>query len=140
MNSEIDGRYIELKEALKVHSTNLATSVLNIFFTWFQQSQSELRIAQYNLAQSEHTKENRLKVLRRTHQSALSLKQSLIQELQDILTEKDEYICQLEESLTGKKTIPSSKVTNISLKFYWSFIAEPYRMTPSARSLIDLLS
>lgn len=67
-----------------------------------QQTQSELRTAQSNLTQSEYGKENRLKILRRTHQSALSLKQSLIQELQDIVAEKDEYISQLENRLTGK--------------------------------------
>lgn len=69
-----------------------------------QQTQSELRAAQFTLAQSEYGKEKRLKILRRTHQSALSLKQSLIQELQDIVTEKDEYISQLENRLTGKES------------------------------------
>lgn len=69
-----------------------------------QQTQSELRAAQVNLAQSEYGKEKRLKILRRTHQSALSLKQSLIQELQDIVAEKDEYINELEDRLTGKQS------------------------------------
>ncbi len=54
--------------------------------------------------QSECGKENRLKILRKTHQSALSLKQSLIQELQDIISGRDDYICQLENRLTGKKS------------------------------------
>jgi hypothetical protein len=55
------------------------------------------------LAHSEYGKENRLKILRKTHQSALSLKQCLIQELQDVILEKDEYISQLEDRLTGKE-------------------------------------
>ena len=54
------------------------------------------------MLRSESGKENRLKILQKTHQSALSLKQSLIQELQDIIAGKDEYICQLESRLTGK--------------------------------------
>lgn len=62
----------------------------------------ELRIAQETLARSEYGKENRLKILRKTHQSALSLKQSLIQELQDVVVEKDDYISKLEDRLTGK--------------------------------------
>lgn len=61
-----------------------------------------MRTAQSNLAQSGYGKESRLKILRRTHQSALSLKQSLIQELQDIIAEKDEYIDLLQNRLTGK--------------------------------------
>ena len=70
---------------------------------YLQQTQSELRAAQISLAQSEHGKENRLKILRKTHQSALSFKQSLIQELQDIVKEKDEYINQLEDRFTGRE-------------------------------------
>ena len=53
--------------------------------------------------QSEHGKESRLKILRKTHLSALSLKQGLIQELQDIILEKDEYITHLEDRITGKQ-------------------------------------
>ena len=54
------------------------------------------------MARSEYGKENRLKILRKTHQTALSLKQSLIQELQDVVVEKDDYISKLEDRLTGK--------------------------------------
>ena len=57
---------------------------------------------------SEHGKENRLKILRKTHQSALLLKQTLIQELQDIISGRDEYISQLEKRLTGKDSMLES--------------------------------
>lgn len=44
-----------------------------------------------------------MNILRRTHLSALSLKQSLIQELEDIIKEKDEYIAELEDKMMGKQ-------------------------------------
>lgn len=71
---------------------------------FLQQTKSELRVAQSTLANSEYGKENKFKILRRTHQSALSLKQALIQELQDIITEKDEYIRMLEDRLKGNQS------------------------------------
>lgn len=69
-----------------------------------QQTQSELRIAQGSLTQSKYGKDSRLKILRKTHQSALSLKQTLIQELQDIITQKDGYIDHLEERIKGNES------------------------------------
>ena len=46
--------------------------------------------------------------MRKTHQSALALKEALIQELQDMLCEQEEQIRQLEASLRGD--IPTSPV------------------------------
>ena len=51
-----------------------------------------MHIAQSSLTDCEHNRERKLKIMRKTHQSALALKQALIQELQDIIAEKDEII------------------------------------------------
>lgn len=61
-----------------------------------------MRLAQHNLQQLEHGREHRIKILRKTHQSALSMKQVVIRELQDIIADKDEYINRLESKLAGK--------------------------------------
>ena len=57
-----------------------------------QVTQHKLHLAQSNLTECEHNRERKLKIMRKTHQSALALKQALIQELQDIISEKDEII------------------------------------------------
>ena len=56
-------------------------------------------MAQSSLADCEHNREKRLKIMRKTHQSALALKQVLVQQLQDIIVEKDETICHLKSKL-----------------------------------------
>ena len=73
-----------------------------------QETQRKLRTAQSSMAESEHGQERRLKIMRRTHQSALALKEALIQELQDMLCEREEQVIQLEASLRGD--IPTSPV------------------------------
>ncbi len=75
-----------------------------------RETQRKLRAAQSNLTESEHSRERRLKIMRKTHQSAIMLKQALIQELQDIIAEKDEYISQIhvEARLKNGCTPPNS--------------------------------
>ena len=76
----------------------------------FQQTQHKLRAAQSSMAETEHGRERRLKIMRKTHQSALALKEALIQELQDMLCEREEQIVQLEASLKGNVPISPVKV------------------------------
>ena len=66
-----------------------------------QETQYKLRMAQSNLLQSEQGRERRLKIIKKTHSSALSLKQALIQDLQDIIAEREENINELETQLRG---------------------------------------
>ena len=73
-----------------------------------QETQRKLRTAQSSMAESEHSQERRLKIMRKTHQSALALKEALIQELKDMLCEQEEQIRQLEASLRGD--IPTSPI------------------------------
>ena len=66
-----------------------------------QETQQKLRVAKSNLLESEHGRERRLKIIKKTHSSALSLKQALIQDLQDIIADKDESIAELRFRLRG---------------------------------------
>ncbi|XP_064399470.1 kinesin-like protein KIFC3 [Halichondria panicea] len=66
-----------------------------------RETQYKLRMAQSNLLQSEQGRERRLKIIKKTHSSALSLKQALIQDLQDIIAEREENINELETQLRG---------------------------------------
>lgn len=75
-----------------------------------RETQRKLRLAQSSLTESEHNRERRLKIMRKTHQSAIALKQALIQELQDIVAEKDEYISLLEARLKNGRTPPTSPI------------------------------
>ncbi len=66
-----------------------------------QETSRKLRVAQSNLLESEQSRERRLKMIKKTHSSALSLKQALIQDLQDMVAERDESIGELEARLQG---------------------------------------
>ena len=66
-----------------------------------QETQRKLRVAKSNLLESEHGRERRLKIIKKTHSSVLSLKQALIQDLQDIIADKDESIAELKSRLRG---------------------------------------
>ena len=66
-----------------------------------QETQRKLRVAQSNLLESEQNRERRLKIIKKTHSSALTLKQALIQDLQDIIADRDESIAELESRLRG---------------------------------------
>lgn len=61
-------------------------------FSTSQVTQRKLHFAQSNLAECEQNRERKLKIMTKTHQSALALKQALIHELQCIIEEKDEMI------------------------------------------------
>lgn len=58
--------------------------------------------------------------MRKTHQSALALKQALIQELQDIIAEKDEIInAKLKNSRTDDDTTkPNFSESQVSLQYH----------------------
>ncbi len=73
-----------------------------------RETQRKLRVAKSSLTESEHSRERRLKIMRKTHQSAIALKQALVQELQDIIAEKDEHVAQLEARLKNGRTPPNS--------------------------------
>ena len=75
-----------------------------------RETQRKLRAAQSSLTESEQNRGRRLKIMRKTHQSAMALKQALIQELQDIITDKDEYIDQLETRTRNGCTPPNSPI------------------------------
>ena len=82
-----------------------------------QASQRKLRQAQSSLQDSEQRKNSRLKMLRKTHQSAMSMKQRLITDLQDILQEREELIRGLEARLrTGGGHTSSSSSSSPSSK------------------------
>ena len=83
-----------------------------------QASQRKLRQAQSSLQDSEQRKNSRLKMLRKTHQSAMSMKQRLITDLQDILQEREELIRGLEARLRtgGGHTSSSSSSSSPSSK------------------------
>lgn len=83
-----------------------------------QQTQHKLRAAQSSMAESEHGRERRLKIMRKTHQSALALKEALIQELQDMLCEREEQIVQLEASLSGSVPTSPVKVEIVSVSLH----------------------
>lgn len=68
---------------------------------FWQETSRKLRVAQSNLLESEQSRERRLKIMKKTHSSALSLKQALIQDLQDIIGEREESISELEVRLQG---------------------------------------
>ena len=56
-------------------------------------------MAQSNLLESEQGRERRFKIIKKTHSSALSLKQALIQDLQDIIAEREESISEMKTQL-----------------------------------------
>ena len=82
-----------------------------------QETQRKLRTAQSSMAESEHGQERRLKIMRKTHQSALALKEALIQELQDMLCEREEQVRQLEASLRGDIATSPVKVGGSKIPF-----------------------
>ena len=55
--------------------------------------------------------------MRKTHQSALALKEALIQELQDMLCEREEQVRQLEASLRGDIATSPVKVGGNKIPF-----------------------
>lgn len=89
-----------------------------------KETQRKLRVAQTNLTESEQSRERRLKIIKKTHSSALTLKQALVQDLQDIVTEKDEVISELEFSLRNCQC-ESGQVkkvkTEVMINVYWLF-------------------
>lgn len=82
-----------------------------------QETQRKLRTAQSSMAESEHGQERRLKIMRKTHQSALALKEALIQELQDMLCEREEQVRQLEASLRSDIATSPVKVGGNKIPF-----------------------
>ena len=88
-----------LKQMLRVVLVLLLVYICIKLFSFLKVTQRKLHLAQSNLADCEQNRERRLKIIRKTHQSALALKQTLIQELQDIVAEKDEIINSLNTKL-----------------------------------------
>lgn len=70
-----------------------------LIISLLQDTQQQLRNAQTKLINSEKMREQRLKILQKTHQSAIASLELLIQNLQNIVLEKDKYISQLEDRL-----------------------------------------
>jgi hypothetical protein len=66
--------------------------------------------------------------MRKTHQSALALKQALIQELQDIIAEKDEIInTKIRNNQADDVTTkPCFSESQVFLQYYYSFTSTLY--------------
>lgn len=87
-------------------------SILSCSSLCFKDTQRKLHCAQSALTDSEQKREQRMKIIRKTHQSALALKQAVITELQDVIAEKDECISHLQAQLANShcSTVPSKPV------------------------------
>ena len=66
-------------------------------------TQRKLRSAQFSLTDSERNKERRIKIMRKSHQAALTLKQAVITELQDIIAEEEECVSQLQVQVSNNQ-------------------------------------
>ena len=62
----------------------------------FQETQRKLFLANNHLSDSSNSKERKLKIMKSSHHTAMALKEQLIQDLQDVVQEKDDIIAQLE--------------------------------------------
>eukprot|EP00731_Ephydatia_muelleri_P001344 Em0001g1344a len=61
-----------------------------------RETQRKLFLANNHLSDSSNSKERKLKIMKSSHHTAMALKEQLIQDLQDVVQEKDDIIAQLE--------------------------------------------
>ena len=74
-----------------------------------QETRRKLRSAQASLMESEQERDRRMKLMRKTHKTTMANKQHLIEDLQDIIVDRDRVIRQLEGG--GAEGVVNNKVS-----------------------------
>ena len=74
-----------------------------------QETRRKLRSAQASLMESEQERDRRMKLMRKTHKTTMANKQHLIEDLQDIIVDRDRFIRQLEGG--GAEGVVNNKVS-----------------------------
>ena len=88
-----------------------------------QETRRKLRSAQASLMESEQERDRRMKLMRKTHKTTMANKQHLIEDLQDIIVDRDRVIRQLEGG--GAEGVVNNKVSvSISILLLLSYLVQ----------------